>query len=125
MATTIIRDLRVAGQRVYLVGPTTRASKGRHGVAIQPDLTLSQAMRRCSQVQGLIIPASEVAVKQLAHDPRVLALIAHTPTAPLLVLEGCELAGALGAEVHVEARVRWISPSCPIETFDFLYTTAS
>ncbi|MCB0210858.1 MAG: hypothetical protein KDJ52_16080 [Anaerolineae bacterium] len=70
-ATIFVTELRRAGIRVKVIGISRQYSKGIYGLALTPDLTLSQATALLSQITHLIIPATSSAVQRLKNNPYV------------------------------------------------------
>ncbi|MCB0192217.1 MAG: DJ-1/PfpI family protein [Anaerolineae bacterium] len=72
-ATIFVTELRRAGIRVKVIGSSRQHSKGTYGLALTPDLTLSQANALLPQITHLIIPATFSTVRRLKNDPCVTA----------------------------------------------------
>jgi hypothetical protein len=74
-ASIFVVELRRAGIRVKLMGLNSRQIAGQHGLALVPDLTLGQALRRANRTRCLILPAPVAAIKQFSYDPRLAELL--------------------------------------------------
>ncbi len=68
-ATIFITELRNAGIQVKVVSLTRHQARGAHGLALVPDLTLSQARSLLADTTHLIIPATWQATQTLKNDP--------------------------------------------------------
>jgi hypothetical protein len=74
-ASIFVVELRRAGVRVKLMGLNSRQIAGQHGLALVPDLTLGQALRRANRTCCIILPAPVAAIKQFSYDPRLAELL--------------------------------------------------
>ncbi|MCB9077431.1 MAG: DJ-1/PfpI family protein [Anaerolineaceae bacterium] len=74
-ATIFVTELRRTGVRVKIIGSTRQQIKGSYGLAIAPDLTLSQADSLLPQTTRLIIPTTLSAVGRLKNDPNLTAFL--------------------------------------------------
>lgn len=74
-ASIFVVELRRAGVRVKLMGLNSRQIAGQHGLALVPDLTLGQALRRADRIRCIILPAPVAAIKQFSYDPRLAELL--------------------------------------------------
>ncbi len=68
--TTILRQ---AGFPVIVVGMTAKAVLGEHGIALEPDCSLDDALEDIAQI--LILPGGMRGVRTLNADPRVHKLL--------------------------------------------------
>jgi hypothetical protein len=57
------------------MGLNSRQSAGQHGLALVPDLTLGQALRRANRTRCIILPAPVAAIRQFSYDPRLAELL--------------------------------------------------
>lgn len=76
-ATLFVTELRRAGLRVKVVGLTRRRSPGVCGLALDPDLTLDDALPLAGKTVCVVIPCSSPRVKQLKNDPRLREFLAQ------------------------------------------------
>ena len=65
-ATIFVTELRQAGLPVKIVGLTRRISKGAHGLALVPDITLEQAIPLASQ-PFMVREVSDPNSRELCH----------------------------------------------------------
>jgi hypothetical protein len=104
-AAIFITTLREAGLPVKVVGLTPRRLNGAHGLALVPDLTLSQALLLVDQTICVVIPRVTIGLKRLMNDPRLLELLrqAAVNQASLVVSHGaeCDLANVAGVSAHI------------------------
>lgn len=63
--------LRKAGLRTKLIGLRTKPTAGAHGIALIPDLSLSQLLEMKSSISALILPGGGGHLERLRQDPRV------------------------------------------------------
>ena len=66
-----IIGLRRAGVRVKVVGLSGPYAKGAHGLGLQADLTLDEALAAADQAIGVVIPCTTPTFQRLRNDPRV------------------------------------------------------
>ena len=71
-ASIFVTELRQAGRQVKVISLTRRQTRGAHGLALVPDLTLSQAFPLLPQTSHLIIPADSLHLHRLANDPSLV-----------------------------------------------------
>ena len=71
MATTFVAQFREAGLRVKIVGLRHKQTSGTYGVALVPDMTLSQALPLASQVRCVVLPCHLPYLTHLENDPRI------------------------------------------------------
>ncbi|MEM7531999.1 MAG: DJ-1/PfpI family protein [Chloroflexota bacterium] len=71
MATTFVTQFREAGFHVKLVGLRGRQMTGMRGLALMPDMTLSQALPLASMVRCVVLPCHSPYLTQLDNDPRI------------------------------------------------------
>jgi hypothetical protein len=91
-AAIFVTTLREAGLPVKVVGLTPRRLNGAHGLALVPDLTLSQALLLADQIICVVIPQVTVNLKRLMNDPRLPELLrrAAVNQACMVVCQGAE-----------------------------------
>ena len=70
-AAIFISELREAGLRVKMVSLNSQQTSGAHGLALVPDLTLTQALPLARQTICVIIPCALRVVQYFKHDPRL------------------------------------------------------
>lgn len=70
-ATIFVTELRKAGLRVKVVGLTRQRTKGAHGLALIPDLTLEQALPLATHTTCIILPCRLHLAQHLRNDPRL------------------------------------------------------
>ena len=75
-ASIFAAELRRVGICVKVIGITGSALKGRYGLSLTPDLTLSQALPLAPEAACVIVPCSMAKLRQLQNDPRVGQFIA-------------------------------------------------
>lgn len=63
--------LRRAGLPVKVVGLVGPQAAGIHGLALHPDMTLSEALPLAGQTKCVVIPCSPATAHQMENDPRV------------------------------------------------------
>jgi hypothetical protein len=63
--------LRQVGLRVKVVGLSPPPIKGERGLALVPDMTLSQALETDAHTICVIIPCESQYLKHLKNDPRI------------------------------------------------------
>ena len=93
-ATIFVTELRRAGVRVKVIGSTRQQIKGSYGLAIAPDLTLTQAEPLLIQTTHLIIPTTLAAVQRLKNDPCLAAFFEQIDRLHIPVLIGGDVSGA-------------------------------
>jgi len=76
-ATIFITELRNAGIQVKVVSLTRHQTRGAHGLALGPDLTLSQARPLLADTTHLIIPAAGKVTQSLKNDPCLSEFFTH------------------------------------------------
>lgn len=76
-ATLFVTILRQAGLRVKVVGVDGQNSGGANGLALVPDLTLSQAQALTAPIRSVVLPCDSNHWVQLFDDPRVEEFIQH------------------------------------------------
>ncbi|MBN1995406.1 MAG: DJ-1/PfpI family protein [Anaerolineae bacterium] len=75
-ATAIfVTMLREVGMRVKVVGLTPQPINGAHGLILQPDFTLDEALALAPHTTCLIIPTTLAGLKRFQHDPRLAELL--------------------------------------------------
>jgi putative intracellular protease/amidase len=70
-AALFVSELRKVGLRVKVVGLTPPKIRGAYGLALEPDLTLDQALPLATKTTCLVIPHSLPGLKRLKNDPRL------------------------------------------------------
>jgi hypothetical protein len=104
-AAIFVTTLREAGLPVKVVGLTPRRLNGAHGLALVPDLTLSQALLLVDQTICVVIPQVTVNLKRLMNDPRLPELLRRTAVnqTSMIVCQGAEadLAEIVGLTEHI------------------------
>ncbi|MEM7538328.1 MAG: hypothetical protein AAF639_39535 [Chloroflexota bacterium] len=75
MAVTWISALRQSGLWVKVVGLRGHRVDGVYGVALIPDMTLSQALPLAKSVQCIVVPCHVPYLYSLDNDPRVRLLL--------------------------------------------------
>ena len=71
-AVLFITELRQAGLCVKVVGLRGAQAPGVHGVVLQPDLTLGQALRLVHRASCVVLPCPAKRITALQNDPRLL-----------------------------------------------------
>ena len=71
IAVLAIIGLRQAGVRVKVVGLSGPYAKGAHGLGLQADWTLDEALAAADQAIGVVIPCTMHTFQGLMNDPRV------------------------------------------------------
>ena len=71
VAALFVTELRDAGLRVKVVGLDGGKPVGLHGLALVPDLTLTQAQGLSQQIICIILPCSPTEWHRVSGDPRV------------------------------------------------------
>jgi hypothetical protein len=71
-AVLFITELRQAGLCVKVVGLRGAQAPGVHGVVLQPDLTLGQALRLVQRASCVVLPCPAKRIRALQNDPRLL-----------------------------------------------------
>lgn len=121
-AVIFITELRDAGLRVKVVGPTSRPVAGVHGLALVTDLTMEQALPLTKQpVRWVILPCGAVGGQRLSNDPRVRTFLlqAHQHGACFITSPvGAAALARLGGSVFAAMQVR-IFPAND-ELFDYV-----
>lgn len=124
-ATTAIfvSELRAAGLLVKLVGLSGLHAGGIHGLALTPDMTLSQALPLARLASCVVIPCPPSTLHRLAGDPRLqeflLAAQAHHAT---LIVDDIERSLLDEIGIHPSAKLArdiFIYPPGP-ELFNFI-----
>ena len=67
--------LRAEGRRVYLVTVSGRRVRGSYGVALEPDISLDEALGLAAQASLIIIPCAIDALHPFSRDPRLDELL--------------------------------------------------
>lgn len=75
IAAAFAGELRRHGARVKTVGLNMQQTMGRHGLALQPDLTLDQALSLVQHTSCVIIPGTIAHLQQFGYDPRLAELL--------------------------------------------------
>ena len=71
VAAIFVSQLREAGLRVKVVSVNRQQTCGAHGLALVPDLTLTQAMPLAQQTACVIVPCEFRVMQHLKQDPRL------------------------------------------------------
>lgn len=105
-ASIFVTELRQAGRQVKVISLTRQQTRGAHGLALVPDLTLSQALPLLSQTSHLIIPADSLHLHRLANDPSLVDFLEQVRGHEISILlqpggdgpeaGACDLAGTAG-----------------------------
>lgn len=74
VAAGFVTLFRQQGANVALVGLSGRRNIGAHGLALQPDLLLSEALALADKVDLVILPCGEGPLAALDTDPRLRSL---------------------------------------------------
>ena len=74
-AVFVITGLREAGVRVRVVGLSGPCAKGIHGLGLQADCTLDEALAAVDQAIAVVIPCTMACFQRFWVDPRVRALV--------------------------------------------------
>lgn len=108
LATIFVTELRQAGLLVKIVGLTPRPIRGRHGLILEPDLTLDQALVLATQVICLIIPHPGQGLGWFKNDPRIAFLFEQIAANRARVIIGAssrwpttDLGGCLPVEANL------------------------
>ncbi|MCB0097446.1 MAG: hypothetical protein KDE46_17065 [Caldilineaceae bacterium] len=88
-AAIFVSELRAAGLRVKVVGLDGIHANGTHGLALLPDITLSQALPLARLASCIILPCAPATLQRMAGDPRLqeFVMLAQAEQA-LFVVEG-------------------------------------
>jgi hypothetical protein len=70
-ANIFVSELRSAGLHVSVVGLNMQRLTGAHGVPLQPDMTLEQALPQAHLARVVIIPCQPKYLMQFNYDPRI------------------------------------------------------
>ena len=71
VAAIFVTELRQAGLRVKVVGLDGELPVGSHGLALSPDMPLSQALPLASRALCVIAPCDAQQWRHIQHDPRL------------------------------------------------------
>ena len=74
-AVFVITGLREAGVRVRVVGLSGPCAKGSHGLGLQADCTLDEALAAVDQAIAVVIPCTMACFQRFWGDPRVQRLV--------------------------------------------------
>ena len=74
-AVLMITALREVGTRVKVVGLSGPCAKGIHGLGLQADCTLDEALAAVDQAIAVVIPCTMACFQRFWVDPRVRALV--------------------------------------------------
>jgi len=72
VAVIFVAALRQAGLPVQLIGLIGPRAAGMHGLALSPDITLSEALPLACQTICLLLPCDAIVARRIENDPRVL-----------------------------------------------------
>ena len=75
VASVFAVELRYVGLPVKLVGLTSQRAAGRHGLALYPDIFLSDALACRASIGCLVLPCSRANCQHITNDPRVQRLL--------------------------------------------------
>jgi hypothetical protein len=87
-ATIFITEFRNAGLCVKVVGLYGLHIAGAHGLSLQPDIYLDDALRFASQTTCLIIPTTLRMLRPFSHDPRLDRFLAAIRSSGARVIVG-------------------------------------
>lgn len=74
-AAIFVGELRAVGQKVRLVGLGASKNRGKHGLRLVPDTTMSEAMAMQEEVGMVIFPCDGWSESIATHDPRLRELL--------------------------------------------------
>jgi 4-methyl-5(b-hydroxyethyl)-thiazole monophosphate biosynthesis len=78
IAVFAVIGLRQAGVRVKVVGLSGPYAKGAHGLGLQADWSLDEALAAADQAIGVVIPCTTPTFQGLQVDPRVQEFLRQT-----------------------------------------------
>lgn len=79
-ALICVQRLRESGIPVSLIGMTAGLVNSRYGIAIKPDISLTQALAVNQTFRIVLIPGGEQSTLRLLTDPRVHRVISQAAT---------------------------------------------
>ena len=77
VAVIFIAAFRQAGLPVQVIGLIGTQAAGAHGLALHPDLSLSDGMPLASQTLCVLIPCNATVTRRIENDPRVVTFFAE------------------------------------------------
>jgi len=77
VAVIFVTALRQAGLPVQLIGLIGPHAAGVHGLALSPDMTLSEALPLARQTMCILIPCDPTTVCRIENDPRICTFFAE------------------------------------------------
>ncbi|MEA3338007.1 MAG: DJ-1/PfpI family protein [Chloroflexota bacterium] len=86
--TVFVSVLREAGLKVKIVGLHGQHITGTHGLAIEPDMRLGEALAAAPETECLVIPAGLRMLNQFRHDPRLAQLLKQVCTSDAKIVAG-------------------------------------
>jgi hypothetical protein len=74
-AAIFVAELRGVGQKVRLVGLGASKNRGKHGLRLVPDTTISEALVLQDEVSMVVLPCDVWSESMATHDPRLRELL--------------------------------------------------
>lgn len=74
-AAIFVGELRAVGQKVRLVGLGASKNRGKHGLRLVPDTTMSEALALQEEVGMVVMPCDVWSESIATHDPRLRELL--------------------------------------------------
>lgn len=106
-----VSELREAGLPVKVVGQARQAIRGAHGLMIQPDLSLDQALSSSRDISNLFIIGDRGWPYRLGRDPRIGRLVDEvTKTGNTIILSDAVPEWPVNWQRIPEHQVRRYSP---------------
>ncbi len=94
VAVIFIAAFRQAGLPVQVIGLIGPQAAGVHGLALHPDISLSDGLPLASQTNCVLIPCNATVTRRIENDPRLLTFFAEAALndALFIVSEGNAIA---------------------------------
>lgn len=74
-AAIFVGELRAVGQQVRLVGLGASKNRGKHGLRLVPDTTMTEALAIQEEVEMVVFPCDAWSESIATHDPRLRELL--------------------------------------------------
>jgi hypothetical protein len=74
-AAVFVAELRAVGQKVRLVGLGASKNRGKHGLRLVPDTTITEALALQEEVGMVVFPCEGWSESIATHDPRLRELL--------------------------------------------------
>jgi transcriptional regulator GlxA family with amidase domain len=92
VASIFVTEFRKAGLLVKLVGISGSRTAGAHGLALTPDLMLSEAVTLAHQVGAVVFPCAAQHWRRFANDPTLSDLLHQVQTQQARLIVGADAA---------------------------------